>query len=150
MKQITPISHIFFWRIANFMSILEMQKKIQKIIFDFEIFAFELVALDTLFYWETIHFIGCQYVNKESQDFRYYQNRIFRADYLSEWPEKMTKIRLCRFKQCFVPFNMLAFLKCSDTGLCRHLSNPAFCSLWFKKQITFEPHLLCQSISNIM
>ena len=104
-------------------------EKIEKIFFDFELFPFELVALDTLFYWETIHFTGCQYVNKQSQDFRYYQNRIFRADYLSEWPEKLTKIRLCRFKQCFVPFNMLAFLKCSDTGLCRHLSNPAFCSL---------------------
>ena len=49
-----------------------MQKKIHKIFFDFEIIAFELDALDTRFYWETIHFIGCQYVNKQSQDFRYY------------------------------------------------------------------------------
>ena len=42
-----------------------MQKKIQKTFFDFEIIAFELVALDTHFYWEKILFIGCQYV-KES------------------------------------------------------------------------------------
>ena len=69
-KQLTPEAHIFVRSVANFISILEMQKKIEKIIFDFEIFAFELVALDTLFYWETIHFTVCQYVNKESQDFR--------------------------------------------------------------------------------
>ena len=31
-----------------------MQKKIQKIFFDFDIIGFELVALDTCFYWERI------------------------------------------------------------------------------------------------
>ena len=40
-----------------------MQKKIQKFIFDFEIIAFELVALNMGFYWERILVIGCQYVN---------------------------------------------------------------------------------------
>ena len=50
----------------------EMRKKNQKKLFDFEIFAFELVALNTRFYRETIHFIGCQYVQKESEDFRCY------------------------------------------------------------------------------
>ena len=59
-----------------------MQKKIQKIFFDFEIIAFELVPLDTRFYWERILVIGCQYVNKQSQDFRYYLKRIFGADLL--------------------------------------------------------------------
>ena len=49
-----------------------MQKKIAKIVFDLEIIAFELVPLDTRFYWERILVIGCQYVNKQSQDFRYY------------------------------------------------------------------------------
>ena len=48
-----------------------MQKKIEKIFFDFEIIASELVALDTRFYWERILIIGCQYANKHSQDFRY-------------------------------------------------------------------------------
>ena len=43
-----------------------MQKKIQKIYLGFEIIAFELVALDTHFYWEKILFIGCEYVNKQS------------------------------------------------------------------------------------
>ena len=62
-----------------------MQKESQKIFFDVEIIAFELVALDTCFYWETILFIGWQYVKKQSQDFRNYYDRIFRVDFLSEW-----------------------------------------------------------------
>ena len=41
------------------MQISEMQKKIQKIFFDFEISAFELVALDTRFYGERIPVIRC-------------------------------------------------------------------------------------------
>ena len=49
-----------------------MQKKIQKTFFDFEIIGFELVALRVRFYSERILFIGCQYVNKQSQDFRNY------------------------------------------------------------------------------
>ena len=49
-----------------------MQEKIQKIFFGFEIIAFELVVLGTPFYWERILVIGCQDVNKQSQDFRYY------------------------------------------------------------------------------
>ena len=35
-----------------------MQEKIQKIFFDFEIIAFELVALDTRMYWGRIFAIG--------------------------------------------------------------------------------------------
>ena len=49
-----------------------MQKKFLKIFFDFEMIAFELVALNTRFYWERILVIGCQYVNKQSEDFKYY------------------------------------------------------------------------------
>ena len=40
-----------------------MQKKIEKMFLSSEIIAFELIAVNTRFYWETIHFIGCQYVN---------------------------------------------------------------------------------------
>ena len=40
-----------------------MQENIQKIFFDFEIISFELVALGTLFYWQRILVIECQYVN---------------------------------------------------------------------------------------
>ena len=53
------------------MPIMEKQLKILQIFFDFEIIAFELVALDTRFYWERIPLIGCQYVNKQSHDFTY-------------------------------------------------------------------------------
>ena len=49
-----------------------MQKKIEKIFLAFKIIAFELVALKTRFYWERMLLIVCQYINKQSQDFRYY------------------------------------------------------------------------------
>ena len=49
-----------------------MKKKVEKIFLDFEIIAFELVRLNPRFYWERIIVIGCQYVNKQSQDFRYF------------------------------------------------------------------------------
>ena len=49
-----------------------MKKKVEKIFLDFEIIAFELVPLNTRFYSEKIVVIGCQYVNKQSQDFRYF------------------------------------------------------------------------------
>ena len=64
------------------MQISEMQKKIQQIFFDFEIIAFELVSLNTRFYWERILVIGCQYVKKQFYDFRFYQKRIFGAYFL--------------------------------------------------------------------
>ena len=41
-----------------------MQKKIRQIFSDFEIIAYELVVLNSRFYWETIHFIGCPMVTK--------------------------------------------------------------------------------------
>ena len=49
-----------------------MHKKIEKMFFDFDIIASELVALNTRFYWENILVIGCQYANKDSQDIRYF------------------------------------------------------------------------------
>ena len=49
-----------------------MLQKIQKIFFDFDVISFELVALDSHFYWERIVVIGWQYVNKQSLDFTYY------------------------------------------------------------------------------
>ena len=42
----------------------EIQKKVQKMFLDFEIIAFELVLLNTRFYWERILVIGRQYVSK--------------------------------------------------------------------------------------
>ena len=49
-----------------------MQRKIEELLFDLKIIAFEMVALNTRFYWETIRLTGCQYVNKQSQDYIYY------------------------------------------------------------------------------
>ena len=49
-----------------------MGKKIVKMFFYLEIIAFELVALNTRFYWDRMLVIGCQYVYKQSQDFIYY------------------------------------------------------------------------------
>ena len=42
----------FIEGIPTFMQVSEIRKNIQKIFFDLEIIAFELVALDTRFYWE--------------------------------------------------------------------------------------------------
>ena len=41
-----------------------MQTKIEKIFFDLEILASELVALNTSFYWETMHFIAVNVLTK--------------------------------------------------------------------------------------
>ena len=49
-----------------------MEEKILKIFLYFEVILFELVLLETRFYWERILVIGYQYTNKQSQDFRYY------------------------------------------------------------------------------
>ena len=49
-----------------------MQKKNKAIVIDLGIIAFELVPLNTRFYWERIHLAKCQFVNKQSQDLRYW------------------------------------------------------------------------------
>ena len=61
-----------------------MQKNIKKIFSVLEIISFELVALRTHFYKERIILIGSQYINKQSEDFRYYSKRMFRTEVLSE------------------------------------------------------------------
>ena len=61
-----------------------MQKNIKKIFSVLEIISFELVALRTHFYKERIILIRSQYINKQSQDFRYYSKRMFRTEVLSE------------------------------------------------------------------
>ena len=62
----------------------------------------------------------------------------------------MKKKLRCRFKQFFGHFNMLTVHECSDTALFGKLSNPAFCTLEFQKQITSEAHLFFQIIPNFM
>ena len=80
------------------MKISEMQKIIEQIFFDFEIIASEFVALDTRFYLERILIIWGQYVKKQSQDFRYYYNWNFWADFLSEWSKNKTQLLPCIFR----------------------------------------------------
>ena len=111
-----------------------MEKKVKYIFFDSRKTAFELVVLNTRFYWERILLIGCQYVNKQSLDFIYCLDRIFEAVFLSDWSKNMTKILSCSFKNWFGPFNMLIFSKCSDTWLSRHFSNRAFAAYSLTKK----------------
>ena len=80
-----------------------MQKKIQKMFFDCDIIAFELVALNTSSYWENISVIGSHYANKESQDFRYSQKSVYGGDFLGEWSKIIPKTLSDRFKQFFGP-----------------------------------------------
>ena len=61
-----------------------MQKNIKKIFSVLEIISFELVALRTHIYKERIILIRSQYINKQSQDFRYYSKRMFQTEVLSE------------------------------------------------------------------
>ena len=105
----------FSWKYSKFYVDFGNLETNPKIFFDLEIIAFEVVAV-----------IGCQYVNKQSQNFRYYSNGVFGADLISEWSKNMKKILRCRFMQCFGPFNTLTVHKFSDTRLFGHLSNPFF------------------------
>ena len=58
-KQITSEDHLLYQSIPNFRQISEMAEKVPIIFFDFAVIAFELVALDTPFYWEnTCHWVS--------------------------------------------------------------------------------------------
>ena len=130
LRKKSPLRLIIFFQVFGILIRLrKCSKKLRKSFFDFVIIALELLALDTRFYWGRIFVIGWQYVNKHIPDLRYYYNRVFRADFFSEWSKKVTKLLACRFKQSFGPFNILTVHKCSGTGLFRHLSSPTFCSL---------------------
>ena len=54
------------------MDMSEIQKKIEKIFWILEKISFELISLNTHFYRQNKLVIGKQYVNKQSQYFRYY------------------------------------------------------------------------------
>ena len=125
----STLTLIFCFKVLKILFRLrKWRKKIKKRLFDLEMIAFELIALNTCFYGETIFVIGCQQVKKKAQDFRYNYIRNFRADFLSNWWRNMTKILPCRFKQSFGHFNELTVHKCCETELFRHLSNPSFSS----------------------
>ena len=93
-----------------------MQEKILKIFLYFEVILFELVLLETRFYWERILVIGYQYTNKQSQDFRYYENRTFWADFLYEWSKNMKKILPFRFGLVSDPLTCWLFITVATRG----------------------------------
>ena len=105
------------------------KKEIEKLFFDFEIIAFELVPLDTRFYWERILVIWCQYVNKQSQALDTTKTEFFERIFFLNDQKIWQKFCRAEFKQCFGRFNMWTVHNSSDTGLFKHLSNRAFCSL---------------------
>ena len=70
-KEITSDVYRFLKKYSKFYVDFGKAKKNEKI-FIFEIIVFELVPLKIPFYWERTHVIVCQYVNKQSQDYRHY------------------------------------------------------------------------------
>ena len=126
-----------------------MSNKFQELFSVLEISAFELVAWNSNFQRDIRCVFARQYVIKQFQDFSYYQDRIFWTEVLSEWSKNITKPLPFTLQNCFRPFNMLTLPKCSDTGLFRHLRNNAFCSLEFRKYISYEVHL-CFRIFKIL
>ena len=49
---------------------MQKKKKNSKMYFDFWNISFELVALNTRFYWDRVLVIGCEYVNKQCQELK--------------------------------------------------------------------------------
>ena len=109
-----------------------------------------IACVKTRFYWERILFNGCQYVTKQSQDLSHSQTEFSELIFFQSGQKNMTKILPSRFEMCFGAFNILTAHQPSDTRLFSNLSNPAFCSLSFHKQIISEAHLLFQNIFNFM
>ena len=72
LKDNSLLGSYFFFKVFKILCNLRNAGKIEQIFFDLKIIAFELVALNTGFYSGRIPVIWCQYVNKQSQDFRYY------------------------------------------------------------------------------
>ena len=95
--EVTPLFPVYFFRRKSSLKLIfffkvfqilcrfrKCSKKHKKLFFYFEVIGFESVALDSRFYWDRILSIGCQYANKQSQDFRYYQNILSWSDFLQE------------------------------------------------------------------
>ena len=74
-----------------------MQKKIEEIFFELQIIAFELVAVNTRFYWERILFIGCQYVKKKVKASDTAKTQFFELIFFESDQTYRTKILLCIF-----------------------------------------------------
>ena len=70
--------------------------------------------------------IGSQCVNKQSYDFTYHSEKLFKAEFPSQGNIDMVKGLSFSFEQCFGPFTMLLVKGFSETGLFRHLCNQVF------------------------
>ena len=131
----------FFVKYLKFCVDSRNAEKFRKTFFAFEIIAFELVPLNTRFYWENILVIGFHSTNKKFQDLWYFQKRVYMADLRWEWSKNIKKILPRACKQRFETCNMLTLHKCSDTGFSWLLSNSDFSSQYFEKEITSEAQL---------
>ena len=81
----------------------------------------------------------------DTTETEFFQLKIFYSD-----KKKKTKLLPFRFQQCFRPFNMLTVHKCSENGIFSHLSDHAFCSLYFLKYISYEAHLFFEKVQNFL
>ena len=113
------------------MQISIMQKKIEKIFFDFEIIAFELVVLDTRFYWERILVPAVNMLTNslkisDTTKIEFFQLISFHSD------QKIWK-KYCRADLSNLS-DMLTFHECFEMLLFRHLSNPLFAVYNFRKK----------------
>ena len=75
-----------------------------------KIVAFGLFGWNSHFYWEIIFVLGSQYVNKQSQDISYYEDRIYRTEVLSQWSKDLPKLLPCRIQ---LLWDSSFFSKCS-------------------------------------
>ena len=68
---------IFFYKCSKFDAYFRNSEKLQKIFWAFEENTFELISLNTNLYREKLRVIGSIYVNKQSQNLRYYEEIFF-------------------------------------------------------------------------
>ena len=92
--------------------------------------------------------VSSQWVNKQSQDFPYQEERIFLTELSSQGSINMMKVLWFSFEQCFGPFTILFFKVSSETRLFRLLSNHVFASASVRKYISHEGHLFLENIQN--
>ena len=127
-----------------------MEKTIHRMFSVSEIISFELVVLNTQFCRERILVIDSQYVNKQSEDSRYYKDRMFRTKVLFEWLKSMKNYFWAELGSVSEAFKMLTVHKCCDSGLFMHLINHAVSSILFHKYVSYESYLLFQNVQDLI
>ena len=87
-----------------------------------------------------IHIIGTQWVNKQSYDFAYDSQKLFKTQFYSQGSINMVEVLSLSFEQCFGPFTMSLVKGSSETGRFSHLFNDVFPSPEIKKYISYQGH----------